>query len=74
MGTRTKIIEKKYETLAKASREVKFEVSEAMGPSVSGVRRSLLIPSYSRQFSSMIRAYKKLSDAPKSSTDSRRFK
>lgn len=67
-------IKQKYEILGESSRKVEFEVNVIMGPLVSGVKRSLLIPPYARKSSSMIKAYCKLHNANKPSTGSRKLK
>lgn len=74
METSQKNIERKYKQLARASRGIRFEVIETMGPSVSGVKRSLMIPPYAMRSSSMIKAYtyRTLPNAPKPSYNSKR--
>lgn len=71
MGIIITNIKRKNKLLAEAGRNIKFEV---MGPSVSGVKRIQLIPPYSMKSSSMIKAYRKVYDAAKVSSDSTRFK
>lgn len=67
---RKRKIDREYELLGRTSRSIRFEAREAMGPTISGVKRSLLIPPYSRKSSSMIKAYRKLNDALKLSIES----
>lgn len=77
METKLTNIERKYKLLARASRNTRLKKIEEMGPTVSGVKRIQLIPPYSMRSSSsssMIKAYTKIHDAVKASSDSTRFK
>lgn len=49
-------IDKKYKDLSSSSRKARFTTTNVMEPIITGVRRSLTIPPYTRKQSASVKA------------------